>query len=175
MMNDHHIIKVTTHEDANILIDDIMKKSRWRNIGIVSYNIPLLSTHTVVDNIMLPIIYHKRMNVPSAEQLVMDLLNKFALQDIAYLRPKALNQHQILITKYLRAIISYPLMVVFVLPHEMLPIEIYELFIDFLSSITDFNITIVEHETFVENFYSNTNYTEIEYDTWLTHVLNTSK
>ncbi len=171
-MNQKFLIKVGDHIEANKIQDDILEVTKWEDIGFVSYNLPLVSTLSAIENIMLPINYHKRINMSGADSLVQELLEKFGIQNIAHYRQKSLNEHQLLIVKFLRAIIAYPSIVVFVLPHNMISVEIYDMFTDFIDSISNFDIVIIEHESFVNTFYKELNYTEISYEQWATHVLN---
>ncbi len=170
-MNEKILIKVEGRSEADYIQQSIMDNSAWNDIGIISYNLPLISTLSAVENIMLPINYHKRINRAGAEALTSELLEKFGILHIAHLRGKDLNEHQLLIVKFLRAIISYPDVVVFILPHDMMSVEVYEIFITFVDSITNFDIVIVEHESFLPMYYKETNYTEITYEQWATHVL----
>lgn len=170
-MSNKYLITVSNNTVANSIEQEILANSNWKNAGIVSANLPLLSALSVVENIMLPLCYSEKMSRGPAEAIVQELLTKFGLEDALHYRQKRLNEYEILIVKFLRAIMRCPKQVIFIMPHIMLPSEEYASFTVFANSLPDFDITIIEQEKFV-NDYIETNFTEITYLQWQTHVLN---
>ena len=168
-----HLITVTSNQEANEIQDSIIKQLKWNYVSLVSYNLPLLATISVADNIMLPLCYSERIRKKEAEALVKDLLEKFDLSFIMYYRPKKLNEFEILIVKYLRAIMRHPTHVVFIMPDKMISSEDYTIFQEFVSSINNFEVTVVEFVRYIDE-YLGTNFIETRYKSWLTRVLETS-
>ena len=168
------LISIEANYLADTLQSDLTKKTIWKNVGIVSHNLPLIATLSVCENIMLPLQYFENMKDHQAETIVSSLLSKFEMGRTIYYKPKKLNDYEIVIAKFLRAIIREPKQVFFILPHKMIPMEEYEKFVYFIQSINDFNIVIVEHSRYIYE-YSDTNFMEIPYQQWQTLVLKTLK
>lgn len=169
-----NIITVTTSREAADMQDNIIAKLGWEYAGIVSYSLPLLSTLSSVENIMLPLNYWNKMRRKDSEPLVIDLLEKFGLSFITHYRPKKLNEYEILIVKFLRAIMRRPEHVVFVMPNLMVPSEDYSTFKDFAGSLKDFHVTLIEHRRYLSE-YIDTDFNEINYHSWLSMVSNEAK
>lgn len=169
-MNMKNLINVTSNQEANDIQDSIITKLKWEYAGVVSYNLPLLSTLSAAENIMLPLWYSEGMRRKDAEPIVKELLGKFGISFIMHYRQKKLNEYEILIVKFLRAIMRRPEHVIFIMPNNMVPSEDYATFRAFADSIKDFEVTIVEHSRYISE-YIDTTFTEIRYHTWLTRVL----
>ena len=169
-----YVINLPANYMADTLQNELTKKTIWKNVGIVSHNLPLIATLSICENIMLPMQYFENMKNHQAETIVLSLLGKFEMEKSIYHKPKSLNDYEILIAKFLRAIVREPQHVFFILPHKMIPTEEYENFVHFVESINDFNIIIVENSKYVDE-YSKINFTEIPYQQWQTLVLKTLK
>lgn len=162
-----NIIPVTASREASDMQESIIAKLGWKKAGIVSYNLPLLSTLSSVENIMLPLNYWDKMRRKDAEPIVVDLLEKFGLSFITHYRPKKLNEYEILIVKFLRAIMRRPGHVIFVMPNLMVPSEDYTTFKDFAGSLKDFDVTLIEHQRYLSE-YIDTDFKETKYHSWIT-------
>lgn len=169
-MSSKHLILVSNNLEANNIQRKIARNCPWKDVSLVSYNLPLLSKLSISENIMLPLNFIKKIKVKKTEKIVYDLLEKFSLDHTLHYRQKRLNDYEILVVKYLRAIILVPKHVVFIMPNNMIPSEDYETFIAFINTIYDIKVTVVEHRSF-SNYYTDTDYTEIDYQRWQTHVL----
>ncbi len=169
-MNKKYLLPVSSNIEATEIQRSVARNCSWKEVSIVSYNLPLMSKLSVCENIMLPINYFNKMKRKDAEPIVYELLEKFGLEHTLHYRQKILNDYEILVIKFLRAIMQFPKHIVFIMPNNMLPSEDYLTFIAFADSIIDFNITVVEHENF-GNYYIDTDYMEIKKEEWLTHVL----
>ncbi len=173
-MKEKYLVTVPNNLAANRLQDKISAAYKWSEAAIVSYNLPLLSALSVCENIMLPLNYSERMTRRQAEPIVEGLLHKFGMEQALHYRQKRLNDYEILIVKFLRAIMRCPERVVFVMPHNMIPSEDYASFTVFADALTDFEITVIEHENFAGD-YLETNFMETSQEKWETLVLKTSK
>lgn len=173
-MKEKYLVPVPNNLIANELQDKISAAYKWNEAGIVSYNLPLLASLSVCENIMLPLNYSEHMKRRQAEPIVEGLLRKFGLEQALHYRQKRLNDYEILVVKFLRAIMRCPEHVVFVMPHSMIPTEDYASFTAFADTLDDFEVTVIEQEHFAGD-YLETNFTEISHEKWETLVLKTLK
>ena len=173
-MKNKHLLLVQNNLEANSLQRKIARTLSWSDTSIVSYNLPLLSRLSVCENIMLPLNYSEKMSIKQTEPVVKDLLSKFGMEQTLHYRQKRLNDYEVLIVKFLRAIMRCPKHVVFIMPYNMIPSEDYAGFTLFADTLKDFDVTIIEHENFA-NYYIETSFTEISQEKWETLVLETSK
>lgn len=171
-MSGKNIIPVTTNREAIDIQDGVTANLPWSKAGIVSYNLPLLSTLSTAENIMLPLWYSEKMRRKDVEPIVKQLLGKFGLSFILHYRQKKLNEYEILIVKFLRAIMRRPKYVLFIMPSNMVPSEDYATFKAFAESIPNFEVTIVEHTRYISE-YMDTSFTETTYQNWLSKALKT--
>ncbi|MBQ3033339.1 MAG: hypothetical protein IJD28_03065 [Deferribacterales bacterium] len=173
-MRNKYLLLVSNNLEANSVQRKIARTSTWSKTALVSYNLPLLSRLSVCENIMLPLNYSERMSRKQTEPIVKELLSKFGMEQTLHYRQKSLNDYEVLIVKFLRAIMRCPKHIAFIMPHIMVPSEYYADFTLFADTLEDFDITVVEHENFA-NYYIETNFTEISQEKWETHVLETLK
>lgn len=168
------VINIQANYIADTLQSELMNRTIWKNVAIISHNLPLISTLSVCENIMLPIQYFENVGRNKAEEIVYELLSKFNLSAFFHSKPKKLNEFNTLVVKYLRAIIRNPHQIFFILPHRMLQTEDYSKFIEFLAKIDSVGVNVVENYRYIEE-YSALNYMEIPYNQWQTLVLKTLK
>lgn len=169
-MNKKYLVPVSNNLEANSIQRNVGRNCLWKEVSIVSYNLPLLSKLSISENLMLPLNYIKHMSIKKSERIVFDLLEKFGLEHTLHHRQKRLNDYETLIIKYLRAIMLFPKHIIFIMPNNMIQLESYEEFIHFINTINDFTVTIVEHKNF-SSYYTDTDYMEINKKQWQTHVL----
>lgn len=173
-MTDIKIIDIQANYTADTLQSELMNRTIWKNVAIISHNLPLMSTLSICENIMLPIQYFENVKRDKAESIVFEMLSRYKLGAFMHSKPKKLNEFHTLVVKYLRAIIRNPHQIFFILPHRMLQAEDYSKFIDFLKDVEGVSVNIVENYRYIEE-YSSLNYTEIPYNQWQTLVLKTLK
>lgn len=94
---DKNIVSVTANYMADTMQSELLKKTIWSNVSIVSYNIPLLATLSIFENITLPLQYFENIKRKDAETIAYHLLKKYNLTKAMYLRPKRLNEFEHLI------------------------------------------------------------------------------
>ncbi len=169
-MIDKNIVSLKANYLADTMQKELMKKTIWSNVSIVSYNIPLIETLSVSENIILPLQYFENIRKKNAENIALDMLKVYNMTHTIYYKPKKLNDFEILIVKYLRASIRTPKHIFFFLPHRMLLTDDYSLFTQFISKINKFTITVVENFRYFSE-YKNLNFKEIPYHLWQTLVL----
>lgn len=171
-MINKHLINLKANYLADTMQSELMKKTIWSNVSIVSYNIPLIATLSICENIMLPLQYFENVKRKDAEIIVLNMLNKYNLSHTMYYKPKKLNDFELLIVKYLRASIRMPQHIFFFLPHRMLLTDDYSPFILFIKNVAEADITVVENYRYFDE-YANLNFKEIPYNSWQTLVLKT--
>ena len=71
---DKNIVSVTANYMADTMQSELLKKTIWSNVSIVSYNIPLLATLSIFENITLPLQYFENIKRKDAETV--DLVNE---------------------------------------------------------------------------------------------------
>ena len=159
---------------ANYLADtmqsELMKKTIWSNVSIVSYNIPLIATLSICENISLPLQNFENVKRKEAEYIVLNMLKKYNMAHAMYYKPKKLNEFELLIVKYLRASIRKPEHIFFFLPHRMLLTNDYLPFIHFTKDVAGVEVTVVENYRYFDE-YKNLDFKEIPYNSWQTLVL----
>lgn len=168
------VIDIQANYTADTLQSELMNRTIWKNVAIISHNLPLISTLSICENIMLPIQYFENVKRAQAESIVFDMLSKYQLSAFMHSKPKKLNEFHTLVVKYLRAIIRNPHQIFFILPHRMLQAEDYSKFVNFIKEIDRAGVNIVENYRYIEE-YSGLNYMEIPYNQWQTLVLKTLK
>ncbi len=149
---------------------ELIKKTIWSNVSIVSYNIPLLAMLSIYENISLPLQYFENVKQKDAENIVLNMLKKYNMAHAMYYKPKKLNEFELLIVKYLRASIRKPKHIFFFLPHRMLLTDDYSPFIHFIKDINSADVTVVENYRYFDE-YKNLEFKEIPYNSWQTLVL----
>lgn len=170
---DKNIVSVTANYMADTMQSELLKKTIWSNVSIVSYNVPLLATLSIFENITLPLQYFENIKRKDAETIAYHLLKKYNLTKAMYLRPKRLNEFEHLIVKYLRAYIRKPEHIFFFLPHRMLITDDYSPFIKFIKEVKpECHITVVENYRYLIE-YKELEFKEIPYNSWQTLVLKT--
>lgn len=175
-MIETNVISLNANYMADTMQSDLMKKTIWNNVSIISYNIPLIATLSICENIILPIQYFENVKTKDAEQIAYNMLKKYNLTYAMYYKPKKLNEFELLIVKYLRASIRKPKHIFFFLPHRMLLTDDYSPFIKFIKELEvgTFKMTIVENYRYLIE-YKDLEYKEIPYNSWQTLVLKTLK
>ena len=173
-MINKNIVSLSANYMADTMQSDLMKKTIWNTVSIVSYNIPLIATLTICENITLPLQYFENTKHKDAENIAYSMLKRYNMTHTMYHRPKKLNEFELLIVKYLRASVRMPEHIFFFLPHRMLLTDDYSPFIKFIRDIQSDNcqITVVENYRYL-NEYKELEFKEIPYNSWQTLVLKT--
>ncbi len=171
-----NVIILNANYMADTMQSDLMKKTIWNNVSMVSYNIPLISTLSICENIVLPMEYFENIRKKEAEKIAYNMLKKYNLTHAMYYKPKKLNEFELLIVKFLRASIRKPKHIFFFLPHRMLLTDDYTPFINFIKELEEstFQITVVENYRYLSE-YKEIEFKEIPYSSWQTLVLKTLK
>lgn len=169
-MINKNLIGLKANYLADTMQNELMKKTIWSNVSIVSYNIPLIATLSICENIMLPLQYFENVKRKEAEGIALNMLKKYNMAHAMYYKPKKLNEFELLIVKYLRASVRAPKYIFFFLPHRMLLTEDYSPFIHFIKDVSGAEIIVVENFRYFDE-YSNLDFKEIPYNSWQTLVL----
>ena len=119
-MINKNLVTLKANYLADTMQSELIKKTIWSNVSIVSYNIPLLAMLSIYENISLPLQYFENVKQKDAENIVLNMLKKYNMAHAMYYKPKKLNEFELLIVKYLRASIRKPKHIFFFLPHRML-------------------------------------------------------
>ena len=136
-MINKNLVTLKANYLADTMQSELIKKTIWSNVSIVSYNIPLLAMLSIYENISLPLQYFENVKQKDAENIVLNMLKKYNMAHAMYYKPKKLNEFELLIVKYLRASIRKPKHIFFFLPHRMLLTDDYSPFIHFIKDIKD--------------------------------------
>lgn len=172
-MINKNIVNISANYMADTMQSELLKKTIWSNVSIVSHNIPLIATLSISENITLPLQYFENIKKKDAETIAYNMLKKYNLTKAMYNRPKKLNEFEHLIVKYLRASIRKPEHIFFFLPHRMLMTDDYSPFIEFIKDVkSDCQITVVENYRYLVE-YKELEFKEIPYKSWQTLVLKT--
>ena len=169
-MINKNLVTLKANYLADTMQSELMKKTIWSNVSIVSYNIPLIATLSICENISLPLQYFENVKRSDAESIVLNMLKKYNMAHAMYYKPKKLNEFELLIVKYLRASIRKPAHIFFFLPHRMLLTDDYSPFIHFIKDVDGAEVTVVENYRYLDE-YKNLNFKEIPYNSWQTLVL----
>ena len=169
-MINKNIVTLKVNYLADTMQSELIKKTIWSNVSIVSYNIPLLAMLSIYENISLPLQYFENVKQKDAENIVLNMLKKYNMAHAMYYKPKKLNEFELLIVKYLRASIRKPKHIFFFLPHRMLLTDDYSPFIHFIKDINSADVTVVENYRYFDE-YKNLEFKEIPYNSWQTLVL----
>ena len=124
-MINKNLVTLKANYLADTMQSELIKKTIWSNVSIVSYNIPLLAMLSIYENISLPLQYFENVKQKDAENIVLNMLKKYNMAHAMYYKPKKLNEFELLIVKYLRASIRKPKHIFFFLPHRMLLTDDY--------------------------------------------------
>ncbi len=144
-MINKNLVTLKANYLADTMQSELIKKTIWSNVSIVSYNIPLLAMLSIYENISLPLQYFENVKQKDAENIVLNMLKKYNMAHAMYYKPKKLNEFELLIVKYLRASIRKPKHIFFFLPHRMLLTDDYSPFIHFIKDINSADVTVVEY------------------------------
>lgn len=169
-MINKNLVTLKANYLADTMQSELIKKTIWSNVSIVSYNIPLLAMLSIYENISLPLQYFENIKQKDAENIVVNMLKKYNMAHAMYYKPKKLNEFELLIVKYLRASIRKPKHIFFFLPHRMLLTDDYSPFIHFIKDINSADVTVVENYRYFDE-YKNLDFKEIPYNSWQTLVL----
>ena len=107
-MINKNLVTLKANYLADTMQSELIKKTIWSNVSIVSYNIPLLAMLSIYENISLPLQYFENVKQKDAENIVLNMLKKYNMAHAMYYKPKKLNEFELLIVKYLRASIRKP-------------------------------------------------------------------
>ena len=168
-MINKNLVTLKANYLADTMQSELIKKTIWSNVSIVSYNIPLLAMLSIYENISLPLQYFENVKQKDAENIVLNMLKKYNMAHAMYYKPKKLNEFELLIVKYLRASIRKPKHIFFFLPHRMLLTDDYSPFIHFIKDINSADVTVVENYRYFDE-YKNLEFKEIPYNSWQTLV-----
>ena len=162
---------IDNHHDAKDIITNMIEKHSWGKVAVVSEDIPLMSSLTVLDNIVLYKCYSKRLHTSKVENEVIEFLNRYNEANIIYLHKGQLNRYQQFIAKLARATIHSPDIIIIDMPVDYLGIENFNLFVDIIKeSNTDLNnIMIIENSRF-SNLYDDLDINKVGINEWLIHV-----
>ena len=169
-MINKNLVTLKANYLADTMQSELIKKTIWSNVSIVSYNIPLFAMLSIYENISLPLQYFENVKQKDAENIVLNMLKKYNMAHAMYYKPKKLNEFELLIVKYLRASIRKPKHIFFFLPHRMLLTDDYSPFIHFIKDINSADVTVVENYRYFDE-YKNLEFKEIPYNSWQTLVL----
>ena len=169
-MINKNLVTLKANYLADTMQSELIKKTIWSNVSIVSYNIPLLAMLSIYENISLPLQYFENVKQKDAENIVLNMLKKYNMAHAMYYKPKKLNEFELLIVKYLRASIRKPKHIFFFLLLRLLLTDDYSPFIHFIKDINSADVTVVENYRYFDE-YKNLEFKEIPYNSWQTLVL----
>lgn len=95
-------------------------------IGIVSARFPFLSNLSVIENIVLPLEYHRNLKTREAAERVSQFVDHFGLSTVIARRKETIQSLDLLKAMFIRALSLDPDVVLFVNPHLIVSLADFE-------------------------------------------------
>ncbi len=170
----NYLIYYKDEEKMKGWLDILMKVVKKQRVGLVSSFFPIIGNLSVIENILLPLTYHHKITYHAALDIVQKDMEKFEMLDIMHYRSNQLNDFQKMIVKYLQVKYLRAEWTVFFSPRRMYIAEYEEKFHQFLRCEDLKKSVIIDHENHRHLFNDMQDYTEKDFDTWVTLDLKTS-
>jgi len=162
------------YDDKEIMqtwLDRLTELAQKQRIGLVSSFFPIIGNLSVIENILLPAAYHHRMSYSEGLRMVGIDLDRYGLTDHLHLRSNELNDFEKMIVKYLQVKYLKAEWTVFFSPRRMFIAEYEEKFHQFLRCEDLKKSVIIDHENHRHLFDDMNDYTEKDFNTWVTQDL----
>ncbi|MCD8553024.1 hypothetical protein [Seleniivibrio sp.] len=170
----NYLIYYKSEEQMKEWLKTLMQIVESQRVGLVSSFFPIIGNLSVIENILLPLTYHHKITYSEALDIVGKDLENFGLKDIMHFRNNQLNDYQKMIVKYLQVKYLRAEWIVFFSPRRMYIAEYEEKFHQFLRCEDLKKSVIIDHENHRHLFDDMQDYTEKDFDTWVTRDLKTS-
>ena len=170
MSNNYLIYYPKTHM-RNEWFNVLMEYSNRTKIGIVSKLTPIIGNLSVSENILVAAYYHHNISYKEGMKLVRADLKKYGLEHHIDSRSNELNDFERLIVKYLQVKYLCAEWIVFMSPRRMYVAEYEDRFHEFLRCEDLTKSVIIEHESNRGLFSEMTEYTEKDFNRWVTQDL----
>jgi len=155
----------------NQWLTTLMDYANRTKIGIVSNLLPILGNLSVSENILIAAYYHHKVSYTEGIKLVRADLKKYDIEHHIDSRSNQLNDYEKLLVKYLQVKYLCPEWIVFLSPRRMYVAEYEESFHEFLRCEDLDKSVIIEHESNRGLFDDMTEYTEKDFNKWVTQDL----
>lgn len=103
-------VKVFSQEPASLA--GRKKEALFRRVGYISYNSGLINNMSVIDNVMLPLLYHETKPSSEVREIAESYLRRYSLDQKMKDRPQLLRQSEKLAVSIVRAILAEPRIIV---------------------------------------------------------------
>jgi ABC-type uncharacterized transport system ATPase subunit len=163
-----HLIYYSTEPQMKIWLNTLTKIAEKQPIGLVSSFFPIIGNLSVIENILLPAAYHHKLSYAEGMTLVQKDLEKYGLNNHLHYRNNELNDFERMIVKYLQVKYLRAEWMVFFSPRRMFIAEYEERFHQFLRCEDLKKSVIIDHENHRHLFDDMQDYTEKDFDTWVT-------
>lgn len=167
-MSYKYIIYYPNNMRRNEWFDTLMTYAEKTKIGIVSNQLPIIGNLSVSENILVAAYYHHRISYSEGMKLVRSDLKRFEMEDKIDYRSNQLNDFEKLIVKYLQVKYLCPEWIVFMSPRRMYVAEHEGRFHEFLRCEDLEKSVIIEHESTRRLLADLTEYTEKDFEKWVT-------
>ncbi|MCX8083459.1 MAG: hypothetical protein N3C60_00855 [Calditerrivibrio sp.] len=156
-------------------VDDILEKVSLCNAIELKYYIiykqlPIIGNLSVLENIALPMSYHKGMKIKQLISTIQDYLNIFNLSEKIHNRRDTLSNYEIFLVKYITALMFPVELILFIMPLDHVGIEHSHHLMDFFIKCNE-NYAILDYNENYDKYAQISNIIKLEYDEWLTQDL----
>jgi len=170
-MSHNHLIYYLNTIQRNEWFATLMKYAETTKIGVVSSLLPIIGNLSVSENMLVAAYYHHRTTYTEGMKLVKADLKRFNMEGKEDYRSNQLDDFEKLVVKYFQVKYLCPEWIVFLSPRRMYVAEYEEKFHEFLRCEELEKSVIIEHESNRRLFSDMTEYTEKDFNKWVTQDL----
>ena len=167
----NHLIYYDTEQTMKTWLQKLMEIAANNRIGLVSSFFPIIGNLSVIENILLRAAYHHKLSHEDGFMLIKNDLEKYGLNNHLHYRSNELNDFEKMIVKYLQVKYLQADWTVFFSPRRMFIAEYEERFHQFLRCEDLKKSVIIDHENHRHLFDDMQDYTEKDFNTWVTQDL----
>lgn len=133
-----------TLEDFTNHVIDVFESetSLPEQIGFVSSRFPFLSNLNLLENIILPLEFHRDLNEKKAFEKVQNVLDHLGIGEVVYKRKESIPRYDLLKAMAARAMSMAPGLVFFVEPNHFVSLRSFSTFLRDFRDVLDENVHI---------------------------------
>lgn len=170
-MSYNYSIYYLSTRQRNEWLGTLMGYANKTKIGIVSNMLPIIGNLSVAENMLVGAYYHHKISHKEGMKLVAADLKRFNMEGKEDYRSNQLDDFEKLIVKYFQVKYICPEWIAFVSPRRMYVAEYEGRFHEFLRCEQLEKSVIIEHESNRKLFSDLTEYTEKDFNKWVTQDL----
>ncbi|MGD9808457.1 MAG: hypothetical protein AB7U93_07720 [Deferribacterales bacterium] len=170
-MSYKYFIYYVNHRQRDEWYKTLMQYANKTKIGIVSNLLPIIGNLSVSENMLVGAYYHHKISYKEGMKLVTADLKRFGMEGKEDYRSNLLDDFEKLIVKYLQVKYICPEWIVFLSPRRMYAAEYEERFHEFLRCEQLEKSVIIENELNRKLFSDMHEYTEKDFNKWVTQDL----